>query len=108
MGDPPKPGSKRYLKRVQLLRLTRGLCYLCRTPLRPLDPDFTRDHVSPKSLGGGAGSNLLPAHSECNLRRGTYPVACCIFTRRTLLLVDDRWTPVDFWPGCGLSGKKRK
>jgi len=48
----------------------RGPCWICGCEgswTDPADP-LTADHVTPRSLGGGA--DLRPAHMSCNRRRG--------------------------------------
>ena len=52
-------------------------CWLCNRPIdlalpRTDKEGLTIDHVTPRALGGGNElSNLRPAHSICNKRRGT-------------------------------------
>jgi 5-methylcytosine-specific restriction endonuclease McrA len=49
-----------------------GCCYLCGCPLTK--KGITKDHVFPRSEGYSIGSNMMPAHSLCNLEKGDrYP-----------------------------------
>lgn len=45
-------------------RAQNGLCYYCRQPT--LLADWTKDHVVPRSKGGGGGDNIKGACIGCN------------------------------------------
>ena len=76
-------GARMYVVNQRLLELAerdRWCCHLCgaevpRGPWREDDPlRPTRDHVKPKSAGGGRRGNLRLAHASCNHRRGDAPL----------------------------------
>lgn len=52
-----------------LYKKFRGVCWICRK-FCPRD-QASRDHVLPKSLGGGyEKTNMALAHKDCNTKRG--------------------------------------
>jgi hypothetical protein len=65
---------------TRLYLAQRGLCFHCQEPMlykikrnkkqRGGWRCYTREHVIPRYRGGGAGKNIVLAHSSCNLRRG--------------------------------------
>lgn len=59
----PKPVLKILFNR------DKGICQLCFRPVKEIHA--TKDHIIPKSLGGGNGQdNLQLAHHWCNLIKG--------------------------------------
>ena len=57
-------------------------CYWCNTPIRLINPNrdqhgrfpkngATREHLIPKSQGGGGGANIVFACRRCNTERGS-------------------------------------
>jgi hypothetical protein len=70
----PWPGSSessRYKERRAKAIVERHgmICWLCHKPILP--PQFSLDHIKPKSRGGrGVKANLRPCHKSCNSRRG--------------------------------------
>lgn len=50
------------------------ICYLCGKPITKQE-DLTQDHVLSLANGGKTDdSNILPAHSRCNHRKGSMTV----------------------------------
>ena len=58
-----------------------GRCFHCgeamlpspaRKPYRgaPFNNGYTKEHLVPRSLGGGGGKNIVLAHMKCNSKRG--------------------------------------
>ena len=73
------------MRRPDLWDKQAGLCFWCHEPMHypgtalPIErwsagKQATLDHVIPKSLGGGRGSNLVYACYQCNHRRGAAPL----------------------------------
>lgn len=58
------------------LRENGGICGICALPIVDCR-DVVPDHIEPKGMGGARaddgenGSNLQPAHSRCNLEKGS-------------------------------------
>lgn len=53
-------------------RKSSKVCFYCGQPLRP--GTATRDHVVPRSEGGGGGWNVVLACRPCNKRKANLPV----------------------------------
>lgn len=57
-------------KDLYLLLAQEGLCFYCGEPLFLSDTNhflnITRDHVTPKQLGGGDKNNIVLCHRTCN------------------------------------------
>ena len=52
----------------------KGLCYYCGSNLIELgESKTTKDHVIPKSEGGGKKGNLVLACETCNTLKRSYP-----------------------------------
>lgn len=66
---PQLPG-KRFRR---IVRLQDGLCYLCGGAMS----EPTREHVTPKVLGGRNARNVLAAHQPCNVRKSGRPPRPC-------------------------------
>lgn len=59
----------------------RPLCAYCQVPLTRTT--LTRDHVVPRSKGGGGGDNLVPACGPCNREKSDHSLLRYLFARRT-------------------------
>lgn len=74
--------SQAELEKVILrkLRENGGLCGICGDPITDMS-DVVPDHIEPKGMGGAwyddgeNGSNLQPAHNECNIQKGSRRIA---------------------------------
>jgi len=70
--------SKAEKQKVILWQLNQNgcTCGICHGPITDMN-DVVPDHIQPKGMGGGFaddgenGSNLQPAHSKCNLEKGS-------------------------------------
>jgi 5-methylcytosine-specific restriction endonuclease McrA len=67
---PSKRKQRQYQTDVieALHDVLEGCCYLCGFSLSK--KGITKDHVFPRSEGYSIGSNMMPAHSKCNLEKG--------------------------------------
>jgi hypothetical protein len=57
------------------------LCAYCNTRLSK--QTRTRDHVTPRSRGGGANDNLVPSCAPCNRDKGDDPLIVYMWRRAT-------------------------
>lgn len=67
----------------KLFSAQSGLCFHCDKAMLPhavkkkpngkRDKGWTREHLIPKSKGGGRGKNIVLAHAVCNAERGNEP-----------------------------------
>jgi hypothetical protein len=61
---------------LRKLQQNGGICGICQGAIEDMS-DVVPDHIEPKGMGGGFaddgenGSNLQPAHSECNMDKGS-------------------------------------
>jgi len=70
--------SQREREKVILRKLQQngGICGICEKAIEDMN-DVVPDHIIPKGIGGGFaddgenGSNLQPAHSWCNQKKGS-------------------------------------
>jgi len=70
-----KRGGRKHKNRHRFHQSFGGLCGLCGLSLHI--KDMTEDHVVPKSKGGENYWNLVPAHADCNGRKGNrMPTGC--------------------------------
>lgn len=82
--DATVPGGWRWLlsagerRKVILRKLQEngGVCGICDEPIQDMS-DVVPDHKRPKGMGGARaddgenGANLQPAHSRCNMEKGS-------------------------------------
>ena len=66
----------------RLFLAQQGICFHCHEPMlwNPTAPSgrrhkfgWTREHLVPRSKGGGNGENIVLAHKKCNEKRGNTP-----------------------------------
>ena len=65
--SPSGKATSKYSHKQQRLKLSRT-CHICGEKIK--EKDLHADHVVPVSKGG-ENMGMKPAHSWCNLRRGT-------------------------------------
>lgn len=62
------PTYENTLSKDELYILQQGICWICLKKMKY--SDISKDHLIPKSRGGGYGINILLAHKLCNSKRG--------------------------------------
>lgn len=72
-GAPRPPQSPR-LKANKRKARDATRCHWCRFPFTEAVPR-TKEHLIPRSQGGGKGANIVGACGPCNHARGTIPAA---------------------------------